>query len=64
MVQIVSEPIDPQQSYRLLQQGSAGSVLLHYAVVKADGGTGRTSCAVEYRAEPQPRPNWARLPLP
>ncbi len=52
MIQIVSEPIDPQQSYRLLQQRSAGSVLLHYAVVKADGGTGRTSCAVEYRAEP------------
>ena len=52
MVQIVSEPIDPQQSYRLLQQGSAGSVLLHYAVVKADGGTGRTSCAVEYCADP------------
>jgi len=50
MIQIVNEPIDPQQSYRLLQRHSAGSVLLHYAVVKADGGTGRTSCAVDYQA--------------
>jgi molybdopterin synthase catalytic subunit len=51
MVQIVSESIDPQQSYQRLQPRSAGSVLLHYAVVKADAGTGRTSCAVDYRPE-------------
>jgi len=53
MVQIVNEPIDPQLSYRLLQQQSAGSVLFHYAVVKADGGTGRISCAVDYLAVPE-----------
>ena len=52
MIQIVTEPIDPSQSYRLLASGCAGSVLLHYAVVKADGGSGRTSSAVEYRAAP------------
>ena len=51
MIQIVTEPIDPQQSYRLLQPGSAGSVLLHFAVVKTDGGSGQISSAVEYRAE-------------
>ena len=53
MIQIVSEAIDPQQSYRQLQQKSAGSVLFHYAVVKADGGSGRTSCAVDYRTAPE-----------
>ena len=52
MVQIVTDPIDPQQSYRLLEQGSAGSILIHFAVVKADGGSGQMSSAVEYRAEP------------
>lgn len=51
MVQIVTTPIDPGQSYRLLQNDSAGSVLLHFAVVKADGGSGKTSSAVEYLAE-------------
>ncbi len=52
MIQLVTERIDPQRSCRLLQQNGAGSILLHYAVVKADGGSGRTSCAVEYRAAP------------
>ena len=52
MVLIVNDLIDPQQSYHLLRQHCAGSVLLHYAVVKADGGTGRTSCAVDYCLEP------------
>ena len=51
MIEIVTAPIDPQQSYRLLQPGSAGSILLHFAVVKADGGSGQSSSAVEYRAE-------------
>ena len=51
MIQIVTEPIDPQQSYQLLQPGRAGSILLHFAVVKADGGSGQNSSAVEYRAE-------------
>ena len=53
MVQIVYAAIDPQQSYQLLRRRSAGSVLLHYAVVKADGGTGRASCAVDYFVGPE-----------
>jgi len=52
MVQIVNEPIDPQQIFQQLQRRSAGSVLFHYAVVKADGGTGRTSCAVDFQTAP------------
>lgn len=52
MVRIATEQIDPQESYWQLRKGSAGSVLLHYAVVKADGGSGQTSSAVEYRAQP------------
>jgi len=55
MVQIVSESIDPQLSFQRLQRQAAGSVLLHYAVVKADAGTGRTSSAVDYYAEPEAR---------
>lgn len=51
MIQIVNEPIDPQRSYQLLQPGRSGSILLHFAVVKADGGSGRSSSAVEYHAE-------------
>lgn len=53
MIQIVTEPIDPQSSYHLLRQDSAGSILLHYAVVKADGGSGRPSCAVDYQIAPE-----------
>lgn len=52
MVRVVDESIDPRQSYQQLSRQSVGSVLLHYAVVKADGGTGRTSRAVEYSMEP------------
>ena len=51
MIEIVTEPIDPQRSYQLLQPGRAGSILLHFAVVKADGGSGQSSSAVEYHAE-------------
>lgn len=51
MIEIVTDPIDPQRSYQLLQPGRAGSILLHFAVVKADGGSGQNSSAVEYRAE-------------
>lgn len=51
MIQIVTDPIDPQHSYQLLQPGRAGSILLHFAVVKADGGSGQSSSAVEYHAE-------------
>jgi len=52
MIQIVTDPIEPQRSYQLLQPGRAGSILLHFAVVKADGGSGQSSSAVEYHAEP------------
>jgi len=40
MIQIVTDPIDPQGSYQLLLPGRAGSILLHFAVVKSDGGSG------------------------
>jgi len=51
MVRIVTTPIVPQECYGLLKSDGAGSVLMHYAVVKADGGSGRTSSAVDYRAD-------------
>jgi molybdopterin synthase catalytic subunit len=52
MVKIATEKIDPQKSYRQLRKSSAGSVLLHFAVVKANGGSGQTSSAVDYCAQP------------
>jgi len=35
MIEVVTAPIDPTRSYALLQPQGAGSVVLHYAVVKA-----------------------------
>lgn len=58
MFQIVNEPINPFQSPQRLRRRRSGSVPLHSAVVKADGGTGRTSSAAEYHPE-----SWAHAEL-
>jgi len=50
MIRIASSSIDPRECLQLLQTSNAGSVALHFAIVKSDGGTGRSSCAVEYHA--------------
>ena len=48
MVRITSEPIDPAKAYDLLTVKDAGSVLLHYAVVKPQKGNGGTTCHIDY----------------
>lgn len=48
MVMITAEPIDPRGSYDMIASKSAGSVLFHYAVVKAQEGKGGVTCHIEY----------------
>jgi molybdopterin synthase catalytic subunit len=48
MVLITTDPIDPKGSYDLIASKSAGSVLFHYAVVKAQEGKGGVTCHIEY----------------
>lgn len=48
MVMITAEPIDPRCSFDMLASKSAGSVLFHYAVVKAQEGKGGMTCHIEY----------------
>ncbi len=48
MVQLTYEPIDPRGAYDLIASKTAGSVLFHYAVVKAREGLGGVTCHIEY----------------
>ena len=48
MVLITSDPIDPHGAYDLIASKSAGSVLFHYAVVKAQKGNKGVTCHIEY----------------
>ncbi|KAF0220118.1 MAG: molybdopterin synthase catalytic [Geobacteraceae bacterium] len=51
MVRISAEPINPSEAYGLLGKNGAGSVVFHYAVVKADTGAGKVTACIEYRAD-------------
>jgi len=48
MVRITSEPIVPAQVYDLISPQGAGSVLLHFAVVKPQAGAGGTTSYIDY----------------
>jgi molybdopterin synthase catalytic subunit len=48
MVRITSEPIDPAKVYELISSNGAGSVLLHFAVVKPQVSSGGTTCYIDY----------------
>lgn len=48
MVMITAEPIDPRCSYDMIASTIAGSVLIHYAVVKAREDKGGVTCHIEY----------------
>ena len=50
MVIISAEPIDPAKVYDLLARSSAGSVVLHYAVVKPLAGADGTTSYIDYTA--------------
>jgi molybdopterin synthase catalytic subunit len=46
-----SEPIDPEMAYGLLAKSSAGSVVVHYAVVKPQEGTTGTTSYIDYATQ-------------
>jgi molybdopterin synthase catalytic subunit len=47
---ITKEPIDPATAYSRITSERAGSVVFHYAVVKAQSGEGGTTSCIEYAA--------------
>ncbi|HEX2770678.1 MAG TPA: molybdenum cofactor biosynthesis protein MoaE [Geobacteraceae bacterium] len=48
MVLITTDPIDTHGAYDMIASKSAGSVLFHFAVVKAQEGKGGVTCHIEY----------------
>jgi molybdopterin synthase catalytic subunit len=48
MVLITNDPIDPSKVYDLIASENSGSVLFHYAVVKAQEGDGGVTCHIIY----------------
>jgi molybdopterin synthase catalytic subunit len=48
MVLITTDPIDTRGAYDLISKRTSGSVLLHYAVVKAQEGKKGVTCHIEY----------------
>ena len=51
MVHVSENPIDPSAIYRSIQSTYSGSVVLHSAVVKQQAGSGKSTVAIEYRAD-------------
>lgn len=50
MVRLTDDTIDPGMVYRLINTNGAGSVVFHYAVVKAMTGIGGTTSYIDYIA--------------
>jgi molybdopterin synthase catalytic subunit len=48
MVIIAPDPIDPAKIYDLITTKNAGSVVIHYAVVKPMAGIGGTTSYIDY----------------
>ncbi|MEI6205714.1 MAG: molybdenum cofactor biosynthesis protein MoaE [Desulfuromonadales bacterium] len=51
MVKLVENPIDPAVVYNSICSAFSGSVVLHYAVVKKQAGSGKATTSIEYRAQ-------------
>lgn len=49
MIIVSPHPIDPSQAYGMIGTKGAGSVLLHFAVVKENAGDRPTAC-IDYQA--------------
>jgi molybdopterin synthase catalytic subunit len=47
-VHITTDPIDPRGSYDQIARNGVGSVLFHYAVVKAQEGAAGVTCHIVY----------------
>lgn len=51
MVKLVESPIDPAVVYNSICSAFSGSVVFHYAVVKKQAGTGKTTTSIEYKTQ-------------
>ncbi|MBI5483126.1 MAG: molybdenum cofactor biosynthesis protein MoaE [Deltaproteobacteria bacterium] len=51
MVRLVEDQIDPVAVYNSICAAFSGSVVFHYAVVKKLAGSGKSTTAIEYRAQ-------------
>jgi molybdopterin synthase catalytic subunit len=51
MVKLVENPIDPASVYDSICSAFSGSVVLHYAVVKRQAGSGKATTCIEYKAQ-------------
>ncbi|MBC7962722.1 MAG: molybdenum cofactor biosynthesis protein MoaE [Steroidobacteraceae bacterium] len=51
MVKLVDKPIDPSAVYNSICSAFSGSVVFHYAVVKHQAGSGKSTTAIDYRAQ-------------
>lgn len=50
MVVLVENPIDPAVAYNSISSSFSGSVVFHYAVVKQNTGSDKTTTCIEYNA--------------
>jgi molybdopterin synthase catalytic subunit len=51
MVKLVEGPIDPAAVYDSICSAFSGSVVLHYAVVKKQAGSGKATTCIEYSSQ-------------
>jgi len=51
MVKLVESSIDPASVYNSICSAFSGSVVFHYAVVKKQAGSGKSTTCIEYRAQ-------------
>jgi molybdopterin synthase catalytic subunit len=51
MVKLVDTPIDPAFVYNSICSAFSGSVVFHYAVVKKQAGSGKSTTCIDYEAQ-------------
>jgi molybdopterin synthase catalytic subunit len=51
MVKLIETPIDPSTVYNNICSAFSGSVVLHYAVVKKQAGSGKATTCIEYSVQ-------------
>jgi len=51
MVKLVETPIDPASVYNSICSSFSGSVVFHYAVVKKQAATDKSTTSIEYKAQ-------------
>jgi molybdopterin synthase catalytic subunit len=51
MIKLVENPIDPSSVYESICSAYSGSVVLHFAVVKKQAGSGKPTTSIEYKTQ-------------